>query len=263
MTSNLLQADLIDDEVFAQMRFNDNVVGTVKTFVANGTSDLMYIGPYTINVEAESILIQLSPSNFSCYPPCYFNGLDVYDLNGFGSSQVSITNVELETNFSNFTGDRISFGDDYVSFNLNELICPIYDCEGVYINAYLTFSNVITTVDIDIMPKTNTNCINLDGRGVIPVAILGSEVFDVEEVDKDSLIFAGLSPRLRGKNIPMCVFKDVNHDGFNDLICQFEEDLNAWSPDNGYATLRGKLYDETIIQGTDEICTPSYGIDIE
>jgi hypothetical protein len=135
---NYASASLVGDRVYAQKRFDDQVVSTVSNIVQDGSTDLMFISPYTVNVEANSILISLSPSNFSCLPPCYFNGLDVYDLNWTESSNVKISDVVVNTNFSGFTGDRVTFGDSIVSFDFNDLICPISNCNGVYVNAYIT-----------------------------------------------------------------------------------------------------------------------------
>ncbi len=59
----------------------------------------------------------------------------------------------------------------------------------------------VTTVDIDIKPGSDPNCFNINGHGVILVAILGSETFDVTLVDPLSLSFGGLNVRVRGKRV--------------------------------------------------------------
>ena len=41
----------------------------------------------------------------------------------------------------------------------------------------------LVQVDIDIKPGSDPNCFNVNGNGVIPVAILGSANFDVTRVD--------------------------------------------------------------------------------
>jgi len=118
-------------------------------------------------------------------------------------------------------------------------------------------------VGIDIKPGSYPNCFNVNGHGVIPVAILGSVVLDVNQIDIDTLQFAGLDVRIKGNGTPQCSVEDVSGDftspegapdGIPDLVCQFVDEAESWSPDNGTATVTGMLIDGTSIQGTDEIC---------
>jgi hypothetical protein len=51
-------------------------------------------------------------------------------------------------------------------------------------------------VEIDIKPGSYPNCFNINGHGVIPVAILGSADFDVAQIDVTTLDFAGLQVRV-------------------------------------------------------------------
>jgi len=118
-------------------------------------------------------------------------------------------------------------------------------------------------VGIDIKPGSYPNCLNVNGHGVIPVAILGSVVLDVNNIDIDTLQFAGLDVGVKGNGTPQCSVEDVSGDftspegapdGIPDLVCQFVDDTGSWSPDNGNASVTGILTDGTSIQGTDEIC---------
>lgn len=109
-------------------------------------------------------------------------------------------------------------------------------------------------VDIDVKPGSEPNCINLNGHGVIPVAVLGSSSFDVADIDQDALSFGGLDVRSRGKKGPLCSFEDVNLDGIHDLVCHFEDNPDLWEAGDDEATLTGVLMDGTQIKGTDAIC---------
>jgi hypothetical protein len=112
----------------------------------------------------------------------------------------------------------------------------------------------VLAVDIDIKPGSDPNCFNVNGRGVVPVAILGSGTFDVANVDQTTLSFGGLAVRVRGNHYPQCNGEYVNGDGFLDLVCQFEDDAGAWTAGEESATLSGQLLDSTPIEGSDTIC---------
>ncbi len=113
-----------------------------------------------------------------------------------------------------------------------------------------------TVIDvlIDIKPGSDPNCVNVNGHGVIPVAILGSDTFDVTSIDQSSLLFGGLEVRVRGRKGPLCNVDYSDGDAYLDLICHFEDDTNSWVPGDGEATLTGNLLDLTKFQGTDSIC---------
>jgi hypothetical protein len=110
-------------------------------------------------------------------------------------------------------------------------------------------------VDIDIKPGSDPNCFNVNGNGVVPVAILSSADFDVSNIDQTTLSFAGLDVRVRGNKGPFCGSEDVNADGLLDLVCHFVDDPTNWTPDmNDLASLGGTLLDGTDFTGTDSIC---------
>lgn len=109
-------------------------------------------------------------------------------------------------------------------------------------------------VAIDVKPGSDPNCFNLNGNGVIPVAILGEPDFDVTAINPDSLLFDGLAVRVRGRRGPLCSFEEVTGDAYLDLVCHFEDDPDFWSGGETSATVTGELFDGTAIEGTDEIC---------
>jgi hypothetical protein len=141
-------------------------------------------------------------------------------------------------------------------------------CYHSYLNSAAVVLNgeiveVPLDVGIDIKPGSYPNCMNVNGNGVIPVAILGSVALDVTQIDVNTLQFAGLDVRVKGNGAPQCSVDDVSGDftspegapdGMPDLVCQFVDDNASWSPYNGTATVTGELLDGTIIQGADEIC---------
>ena len=139
---------------------------------------------------------------------------------------------------------------------------PVASHVGTLAIDYITVEGTLTTVqvEIDIKPGSETNCFNLNGHGVIPVAILGEPDFDVYNINTDPnaanpLSFNGLNVRVRGNKGPLCSTEDVNADGYLDLVCHFEDDPAQWLEGiDENATLTGELLDGTFIEGTDSIC---------
>ena len=86
------------------------------------------------------------------------------------------------------------------------------------------------------------------------MAILGSEDFDVSDVNTESLLFAGMEVRVRGNKGPLCSTEDVNGDSYPDLVCHFEDQPENWAGGDDTATLQGELNAGAIIEGHDSIC---------
>lgn len=110
-------------------------------------------------------------------------------------------------------------------------------------------------VSIDVKPGSDPNCFNINGHGVIPVAILGSQDLDVSNIDVTSLLFGGLEVRVRGNKGPLCSVELANGDSYLDLVCHFADDPSNWTVgETDEASLKGTLLDGTDIEGTDSIC---------
>ncbi len=112
---------------------------------------------------------------------------------------------------------------------------------------------------IDIKPGSDPNCINNNGHGAIPVAIFGSDLLDVTEIDLTLLSLEGLTVRTVGqKNKFQAHFEDLDADNNEDLVVQFEDVAGAFDASAGTATVTGALFDGRPVVGTDTIClTPA------
>lgn len=109
---------------------------------------------------------------------------------------------------------------------------------------------VRTRINIDIKPGSFPNSINLKNKGVIPVAIFGSEVFDVMAIDYETVRFAGAMPEDKAPS-----YEDVNGDGFTDLVLHYNtQDTNIQPGDTG-ACLTGWTYELMEFVGCDSIRT--------
>jgi len=103
-------------------------------------------------------------------------------------------------------------------------------------------------VDVDIKPGSFPNSINLGSKGVIPVAILGTEDFDVTTVEP---ITVGFGP---GDALPVhWALEDVDGDGDVDMILHFKVQDTGISEGDTEATLIGNTEDGIPISGTDSV----------
>jgi hypothetical protein len=174
--------------------------------------------------------------------------------NGAWSQETKITASDGET--GSYSGDI--FGNAIARDGNGVLIGARGDDNGNGWDAgsvyYFALDRTIQ-VQVDIKPGDELNCFNINGHGVIPVAILGSEDFDVSNIDLTTLLFSGLEVRVRGNKEPQCSIEATNLDPYPDLVCHFIDDPNSWTIGNSEsATVTGALLDGTPFEGSDSIC---------
>ncbi|NRB40421.1 MAG: FG-GAP repeat protein [Pseudomonadales bacterium] len=123
-------------------------------------------------------------------------------------------------------------------------------------SVYVFSQAILIIVDIDIKPGSAPNSINLCSGGAVPIAILGSDTFDVNDINNDTLRFAEAAVKMVGKKSPytLCSVEDVSGDFIDDLVCHFvTQDIAALDGESTTATLNGELLDGTPFNGMDSI----------
>lgn len=119
----------------------------------------------------------------------------------------------------------------------------------------VSIQDLTIKVKIDIKPGSDPNCFNNNKAGIIPVAILGSADFNVQNIDPATVALNGLAVKAVGKsNKLLAHYEDVNADGFQDLVVQIEDSGRVFAAGDTAATLTGNLYDGRAFEGTDAVC---------
>jgi hypothetical protein len=170
----------------------------------------------------------------------YYSSPAVDDLDGDG---------DLEMAFVENGGGEVLVWDLETPTTTRALAWPMFQHDAQHTGVYVPAAVSVLFVAIDIKPGGFPNSINPRSRGVIPVAILGTENFDVADVDVATLRFGPeeAQPRHNGH------LEDVNFDGIMDLMLHFRMRDTGIQCGDIEATLTGSLLTGQPIEGTDSI----------
>ena len=167
----------------------------------------------------------------------------------------------MHTSTLNYIGDTITI-DFWVGDELDLILDSALFIDNL---------NIEIDVAVDIKPQSCPNPLNVKRKGVLPVAILGTEDLDVTEIDPASIMLAGVSPlrwALEDVATPYAPFvgkedsmdcNTLGPDGYLDLTLKFDAQeivaaLGGVSDgDVLILTLTGNLLNGITINGEDVI----------
>jgi len=140
----------------------------------------------------------------------------------------------------------IYFASGSHSIDIEDIhIPPVSVGGGPFIDGTVAFkAERLTEWPIDIKPGSDPNSINLKSKGVVPVAVLTTDLFDAATVDPDTVSFAGALP-------VRWTMEDVDGDGDMDLLFHFKTQELGLVGGSTDATLTGATYDGEVFSGTD------------
>ena len=118
-------------------------------------------------------------------------------------------------------------------------------------NIILSMASI--NAQIDIKPGESVNSINIGSKGVVPVAILGSANFDASTVDQTTVSLEGAAARLKGKSGDTGLLRDINGDGYLDLMVQVNTQDLGLNTGAVTATLTAYTFAGVPISGSDSI----------
>jgi len=129
----------------------------------------------------------------------------------------------------------------------------------VDIGAFELQQATVFQIEIDIQPWSDINPINPFGRGITPVALLGSDDLDVADADVTTLAFGpnGAAPAFDLTNpfVYWLSHWDVNDDGKKDLLSHYRTEETGIAMGDAEACLAGETLDGMPLEGCDAITT--------
>jgi hypothetical protein len=164
--------------------------------------------------------------------------------NGDGSFQTAVFSAAgdspLSVAVADFNGDSVP---DLVTANSN----------SHNVTVLFNLCDPAARPEIDIKPGSDPNSINPSLAGDIPVAILGSDTFDVSGVDVDTLAFGPGGTSFDHSHGPH--LEDVNGDSYTDLMAHFRIEETGIAFGDMEACLTGQTLDGTPFKGCDAVRT--------
>jgi hypothetical protein len=209
-------------------------------------------GPNLINTTFSAVDCSPGPQAFPDNFPGGINpaGTDAIETNSLGYPPVGCppgefmdTVYHLEFTFPH-TDDSITF--PFFGEGLQGVSDESWGLDNVAVSVELR------DVAIDIKPGSDPNSINPSSKGVIPVAILGTDSFDATQVKALSVEFG---PDGAKETHGQGHVEDVDGNDVPDMVLHFKTQETGIACGEDEATLTGETFDGQSFTGTDSIKT--------
>jgi len=212
------------------------------------------------------------------YQPALVDDTVSFDGSGSYDPDPAGTIVSYAWDFGDgTTGTGVTPSHDYSTAGTYTVILTVTDDGGATgtdtASVIVTVNNVAPTiVDIDIKPESCPNPVNLGKQGLLPVAIIDTVDFDIEDIDPDTILLMregyefGVAPiRWNYEDVATpytgtddCGCHELGGDGYLDMSLKFDTqelviELNLVEVVGQTIplTLTGKLSDGTLFEGQD------------
>jgi hypothetical protein len=174
-------------------------------------------------------------------------------LDGVGTMSLTISGMAGDNIFVGgflgmFTTESATFVDARTTLTLEfdnpSLVAPAFTRE-----TFVPAPAPGTEIRIDIFPLLSHNKV-IPRIGIIPVTVFGSQSFDALQIDARTLKFGSGGAHA----IPwLTLVRDINRDGFTDVIATFVTKDTGISCGDTSATLEGRTFATAPFHGTDSV----------
>ena len=210
----------------------------------------------SLNSNFYDVTAQIFGSSLGSVYFASFGSHFVYSINSVGCPA---SNIFCDVSWGFWTLDGVCWelpfvGVDQILVTQPMTVAWFLQPISTFGNSPPTGSNCIS-VNIDVKPGTNQTVINVNARGVIPVAILSTNTFNASNVNPLTVRFG----RTGTEASPLhWTLQDVNGDGLSDLVLQFSTQSTRLQAGDTQATLMGMTSDGTPFRGFGVIQTISH-----